>query len=236
MRRLRFYCENLGKESILDETESHHLSRVLRLQEGDAVEVFDGKGTLAQGVIKRIDRRHVLLQITQVHQTTSPQSGRLILAVSYAKGQRFDWMVEKCTELGANHIAAIQFERTVKLGKENAIDRLKKISLAAAKQCGRLFLPELSGPAGFVQTLSNLRQLFPDASVICGDPDGSPISAIKSEIVKRDIIVLIGPEGGFAPDEIEKIAAEEINRVSVHENILRVETAALAFCSILKSL
>ena len=137
MRAIRFYCETIEQLSILDPVESNHLSRVLRLPPGAPVELFDGQGTLAKGIVEQVHRNEVTIRTIEITQCPPASTGNIILAVSFAKGQRFDWLVEKCTELGANHIAAVQFERTVKLGSAASLQRLSKITIAAAKQCGR---------------------------------------------------------------------------------------------------
>lgn len=234
MRRLRFYCAQIDSISVLDDVESHHLSRVLRLNAGDSVELFDGCGTQAEGTVQTPDKRRAVIRATQITRTTPPESGRLILAVSYAKGQRFDWLVEKCTELGADHIAAVQFDRTVKLGKERAVERLNKIALAAVKQCGRLFMPELSGPKLLQKTITELKSRYPNACFCCGDPQGTSPAAFLADCKDRDVVVLVGPEGGFSPDESDWISSQNIDRVSIHPNILRVETAAAALCAVIR--
>ena len=144
---MRFFCESIQTESVLDPVESHHLCRVLRAQKGTAIELFDGKGTLAEGIVERTDKKNALIRTLTITQTPPPTSDRVILAVSFAKGQRFDWLVEKCTELGADHIAAVHFKRSVKLGKDTAMKRYRKIAVTAAKQSGRLFLPAIVAPA-----------------------------------------------------------------------------------------
>lgn len=234
MRRVRFFCEKIDSVSVLDEVESHHLSKVLRLETGSRVELFDGRGTLAQGIVRKADRRQSTVETQQITCAPRPESGRLILAVSYAKGQRFDWLVEKCTELGADHIAAVQYDRTVKLGSESAVERLGKIALAAVKQCGRLFVPELSGPKPLQKTITELKSRYPNSCFCCGDPQGSSPAAFIANCKDRDIVVLVGPEGGFSADEYDWILSENIERVSIHPNILRVETAAAAFCAVIR--
>lgn len=233
MRQPRFYCEQINSLSVLDEEQSHHLSRVLRLEAGAIIELFDGCGTLARGTVERIERRKVVIRAFDIQQHSKPQSGRLILAVSYAKGQRFDWMVEKCTELGVDHVVAVQFERTVKLGSENAVARLQKLSISASKQSGRLFLPDISGPLQVRDTLRLLKEQYPDALRCCGDVQGRPLK--PEDTAGRDLVVLIGPEGGPTADELEWIRSENIERVTINENILRVETAAVAFCALAKA-
>jgi 16S rRNA (uracil1498-N3)-methyltransferase len=234
MRKLRFFCESIAGESVLDPSESNHLSRVLRVQTGTAVELFDGKGTLAEGIVEHSNRKQVVIRVQIIHPPAqSAESGRVILAVSFAKGQRFDWLVEKCTELGADHIAAVVFERTVKLGKDTSLLRLEKIALAAAKQCGRLWLPVLSGPARFKETLDTLVYAYPRAALFFGDPQGQPLGRIPPVFPKGDVIVLVGPEGGFTDAEIQGLGTAGALPVCLNPNVLRVETAATAFCAAL---
>ena len=230
MRTLRFYCERLdGDRALLDSTQSHHLSHVLRLEVGQIVQVFDGNGLLADAKIEQIGRNQVLLHVVEITHLPPKTSGRVILAVSIAKGERFDWMIEKCTELGVDHIAAVQCDRTVKMGKSSALERYKKIVLAAAKQCGRAFLPTLSGPAALNRTLDSLRAVYPEAVLLYGDADGVSLDSVSGSAAGKDTIVCIGPEGGFSASELAFLASSNACAVSANPNILRIETAAIAF-------
>ena len=232
---MRFFCESIETESVLDPVESHHLCRVLRAQKGTPVELFDGKGTLAEGSVDRIDKKHTLIRTRTITRTAPPASGRVILAVSFAKGQRFDWLVEKCTELGVDHIAAVQFDRTVKLGKDTAMERYRKISITAAKQSRRLFLPAITGPAKFQPTLDLLTRQYPQSRLLYGEPDGVSLSEQPDSSPNPDSIILIGPEGGLTGDETHLLSEAGATGVSINRNILRIETAATAFCAILCS-
>jgi 16S rRNA (uracil1498-N3)-methyltransferase len=232
---MRFFCECIETESVLDPVESHHLCRVLRAQKGTPVELFDGKGTLAEGIVDRIDKKHTLIRTQTIIRTAPPACGRVILAVSFAKGQRFDWLVEKCTELGVDHIAAVQFDRTVKLGKDTAMERYRKISVTAAKQSRRLFLPAITGPAKFQATLDLLTSQYPQNRLLYGEPDSAALSVQPDSHPTPDCIVLIGPEGGLTEDEKHLLSTAGAAGVSINKNILRIETAATAFCAILCS-
>lgn len=232
MRTLRFYCETLdGDRAVLDSVQSHHLSHVLRLEAGQGVEVFDGQGLLADAQVEQVGRKQVVLRLVKKTLVAAKTSGRVILAVSIAKGERFDWMIEKCTELGVDHIAAVQCERTVKMGKSSAVERYKKIALAAAKQCGRVYLPALSGPDTLKRTLDSLCARYPGAAVLYGDVDGVSLDSVSDTAAGRDIVVCIGPEGGFSDSERELLAASTVRPVSANSNILRIETAAIAFAA-----
>jgi len=230
---MRFFCESINTESVLDPVESHHLCRVLRAQKGTPVELFDGNGTLAEGTVERIDKKYALIRCQTITQTPAAASGRIAIAVSFAKGQRFDWLVEKCTELGADHIAAVQFDRTVKLGNDTAMERYRKISVTAAKQSKRLFLPVVSGPAKLQATLNSLRNQYPDSQILYGEPDSPFLIEHPSIHENRDRIVIVGPEGGLTENEKHQLDQAGVMGVSISRNILRIETAAVAFSSIL---
>lgn len=232
---MRFFCESIETESVLDPVESNHLCRVLRAQKGTPVELFDGKGTLAEGVVDRIDKKHTLVRSETITRTAPPASDRVVLAVSFAKGQRFDWLVEKCTELGVDHIAAVQFDRTVKLGKDTAMERYRKISVTAAKQSGRLFLPEITGPAKLQATLDTLTSQYPQSRLLYGEPDGAALPEHPDTRQTSDCIILVGPEGGLTEGEKHLLSKAGATGVSINRNILRIETAAMAFCAIFGS-
>lgn len=233
MRKVRFYCEQIEPLSTLNAVESNHLTRVLRLTEGAPIELFDGCGTLAEGIVETVNRKKTTVRTNRIEQTAPPQTGRIILAVSYAKGQRFDWMVEKCTELGVDHIAAVQFERTVKQGKASGLERLEKIALSAAKQCMRLNLPKLSGPGKLKETVEQLKADYPRAILISGHPNGQPIESINTDGAPSDTIVFIGPEGGFTDVEQQYFNTLNAAAICINPNVLRIETAAIAFCTLL---
>ena len=228
---MRFYCKSIDTESFLDPVESSHLCRVMRAKKGTQIELFDGRGMLAEGVVERVDKKRTVVRAQKIIRTPAAMTGRIILAVSFAKGQRFDWLVEKCTELGVDHIAAAQLERTVKLSKNTALERYLKISIAAAKQSKRLFLPKISGPEKFPETLDSLTDQYPQSVLVYGDLEGIPFSDISAINDGQDCIIVIGPEGGLSENELALLASKDFSGVMINRNILRIETAAVAFCT-----
>lgn len=235
MKQVRFYCESIREGLVrLTPDQAHHLVNVLRLTVGGRVELFDGKGTVAQAVIKDIAHKAVTLQVEQIRTESARTTGRVIIAASIAKAQRFDWLVTKCTELGVDHIAAVIFERTVKLAKGiSSSDRFNNLTIAAAKQCGRIFLPKITGPADLQQTLSLLKNDYPDARLILGDADPKIRSATKIEHNDKDIVAFVGPEGGLTEEELNLLKSAGASAVRLTDTTLRIETAALAFAAIL---
>ena len=130
----RFYCESINQpQTVLTGTEAHHIHSVLRLGSGDIVELFDGHGALAKAAVAELSSKQVMLQIKEV--ITHPASKRpaIIIAASVAKGERFDYLLAKCTELGVDRIIPVIFERTVKQPKNpKIVDRWHNITIAAA--------------------------------------------------------------------------------------------------------
>ena len=239
MRYIRCYCPTLALGPVSpDLAESHHLIHVLRLKPGTEVEVFDGRGRTGPAVVTEIRKKTVILDVKEI-QTYPSLKPTLILAMSLAKGGRFEVAVEKCTELGADCLCAVQFDRTVKLGKQDSLHRYERITVAAAKQSGRNWLPRLLGPAPLDQTITTLESLYPNALRVYGGfgPNAISWNKIAASFVKeRDLICMIGPEGGFTDREIDLFAAKNFREISINPNILRTETAAVAFASLLGTL
>ncbi len=235
MKQARFYCESIREGLVrLTPDEAHHLVNVLRLTVGGHVELFDGNGTLAQAIITDITHKAVTLQIEKIHNEPARTSCRIIIAASVAKGQRFDWLITKCTELGVDHIAAVLFERTVKLAKGiSTSERYNKLTIAAAKQCGRIFLPKITGPADLQQTLALLKNDYPDARLIFGALNSQAESVVELAHDGKDIIAFVGPEGGLTQEEMSLLKSAAACQVQLTDTTLRIETAAVAFAAIL---
>ncbi|KAL6494633.1 hypothetical protein OROGR_031433 [Orobanche gracilis] len=139
----RFFSETLptfkGGVVRVQGDEFWHMTRVLRLGIKDRVELFNGKGGLVEGIIEKIDRTWVDFEALENPKLVSPQTAQwhIFAAFSTLKGGRADWMVEKCTELGASSVTPLLSERSNSIS-ENRVDRLQRVILAAAKQCQRL--------------------------------------------------------------------------------------------------
>ncbi len=231
----RFYHKELRKGVIeLDDSEAHHLIHVLRLQAGDRVELFDGAGGLAEATVADVGRKTAAVEILNIEHTDPRSTGRVIIATSSAKGQRFDWLTTKCTELGVDELAVILFERTVKQPHGPAgMERYRKLTISAAKQCGRLFLPRLSGPAGLAETVKDLTVRYRQAQMIFGGFGEGSAGIRQCCRADADTIAFVGPEGGMTDAEEHLLTEHGAMPVRINANILRVETAAITFAAIL---
>ena len=170
MRISRFYCSTIPQNTVrIDGEQFRHLVKVLRLVAGDEVELFNGVGLTASAVITEINKASVQLKIRQI-QTQKPRgTGRIVIAVSVAKGSRFDWLISKCTELGVDRIVPVIFERTVKLAKgSQANERYNKLAIEAAKQCGRIFLPKIDETCFLAECVGKLKEDYPNGLMLFG--------------------------------------------------------------------
>jgi len=235
LKQARFYCKSIKTGLVeLSPDQAHHLANVLRLVAGDNVELFDGRGTVAQASITEIKRKIVKLDVQDIQIRPTRTTGRVVIAASVPKGHRLDLLVTKSTELGVDHIAMVAFERTVKLAKGSSVlARYNKLALAATKQCGRIFLPKITGPNDVQQTLALLKKDYPDAHLIFGALNPQVESIVELARDGKDIVALIGPEGGLTHEEENLLKSAGASEVRLTDTTLRIETAAVAFAAIL---
>jgi len=233
MRTARFFCDtiNQGTGTILADTQFRHLTKVLRLKIGDPVELFDGNGALAQAIIEKIEKSQAVLAVKNIENYPKPTQQRIIIASSIAKGERFELLVAKCTELGVDRIAPVIFERTIKQALQP--HRLQTIAVESTKQCQRLFLPLIDSPTGLPQAIEKLQSDYPNAKIIFGSLAENAESVINLDFGSNDTIAFIGPEGGLT--EIEENTLKKINArpVRLTDTVLRIETAAITFAAVL---
>jgi len=217
-----------GHTAVLTGDEARHLSRVMRAKPGDRLTLFDGAGHSWPATISSIDRNRVELTLGEVVSEPTSTNRAVTLAVALPKGDRQKWLIEKLTELGVTRLIPLRCTRSVAEPTATALDRMRRGVIEACKQCGRSRLLEIA-PSQSLTTLlasktgTNLRLLT--------DPEGMPFATIDAD-GSSDLLVLIGPEGGFTPDEITAAKAAGFIRVSLSRQILRIETAAIALAAI----
>ena len=238
MEKRRFYCEVIIKPVCeLSGTEARHAVSVLRLKQGDQVEIFDGRGEFARAIIKDISDKKVILEILNIQVVEQSKNQRIIIAVSIAKGERFDWLIEKCTEFGIDRICPVLFERTVKFATgTQTIQRWHNLSISAAKQSGLNFLPLIDNPAPLSDILKKFKMDYPSSDLLLGQPDMNAVSIMKFSLSEKDVIALIGPEGGLNASEQQFCFEGGAISVKITDSVLRVETAAISFASILATM
>lgn len=232
MQKHRFHASKSqisDSQVVLDADEAHHLSRVLRLGEGDRVFVFDGEGNEWECEIARVGKREADLTILCQLNNDVESPLRLTLAQALVKGDKFDWIVQKATELGVTRIVPLITDHTdvrrVEERAEQKLERWRRISLEALKQCGRRRLVEITEPISFVG-FCNVAEAV---SLIFSERGGKMLREIAPNVHSPASLTLcVASEGGWSDAELE--AAEAHNFLPVHlgQRILRTETAAIA--------
>lgn len=226
----RFYISSTlhsGLEVVLDGTEFHHLAHVMRLKENETVDLVNGQGVLAKAQIRQISKKQAHLIIDTCYQEQRPNKEK-ILAQAIPRINRLDLIIEKGTELGATHFwlfPGMHSER--KQITDHQIERLQAMSIAAMKQCGSLFLPTIE----IKPTLTAWKALSFPAYFGDLDKDAPPFLSLLNP--NESVLFFVGPESGFAEQEIEKLIEIGAKGVKLHENILRTETAALVALSLM---
>jgi len=185
----------------------HHLLRVLRLRDGESVTITDGAGGWRPCVVAGSG-----LEPTGGVRSVPRTRPELTIAVAPPKGDRLEWLVVKCTEVGIDRIVLLDAERSVVRWKGDRaakqLDRLGKLVVEASMQSRRVWLPTIEGPVSSADVLK---------SAVASEPGGRSVTS-------SDVIVAVGPEGGWSPAEL----ATASDTVSLGANVLRVETAAVA--------
>ncbi|MBI5865662.1 MAG: 16S rRNA (uracil(1498)-N(3))-methyltransferase [Planctomycetes bacterium] len=237
-----FWCEAVKVGEVeLDAEESRHARQSLRLNAGDSVTLLDGKGGVGRGVLAddrsvepRRSRANLRVRVESLVAVTQPEP-RLTLLVAACKGERLDWMIEKCTELGVPAIWLTEFERSVAQPGAGRVDRLSRLARQACKQCRRAWLPDIRSGAALDANLAALAR-EPSTLLVTAHPEtgiprfGEVLQDHRSRV--HAVAVVIGPEGGLSLAEIERLRASGRGLVRLSANILRVETAAVAAASI----
>lgn len=220
-----FYVETYLPSSDqleLDEDTSRHVVQVLRMQEGEQLHLTDGKGNLLKASIIHAHKKHARVQVLQREQQPAPAQ-RLAIGISLLKNaSRFEWFLEKATEIGVTEIFPLICTRTEK--ERFRFDRMKGILVSAILQSQQCWLPVLHEPAELDQLLAK------DTLAGYTDKFIAHCLAEKQRIplpVSADAAILIGPEGDFTAEEIEAALGRQFVAVSLGNNRLRTETAGM---------
>ncbi len=213
--------------AVLVGDEAKHLARVLRAKVGDAVTLFDGRGTAWPARVVSIGRDEVDLEAAAPLAAPIHGGPLVTLAVALPKGERQKWLVEKLTELGAGKLVPLVTERGVAEPTPSAIERLERGVIEACKQCGRNTLMEIDSP----MTVAEVVAARPVGAVgVVTDPAGGPLDLAACESA-AEVIALVGPEGGFSESELAVADEAGWRRVVLGPHVLRVETAAVAIAA-----
>ena len=238
MRLTRVYVDtpvNTGKRLVVEGSAANHITRVLRLRNGDALTVFDGSGAEFGARIEEFRKDAVIVCVDEQRTVDRESPLSLTLAQGISRGERMDWIIQKATELGATRIVPVFTQRSVvRLDDKQAERKLqhwRAITIAACEQCGRNRLPELVTPVDFFGVLPET--FTPNSTRLLL----SPHAELRIDDLRElhgGVTVLIGPEGGLDDVEQEAAMAAGFKSVRMGPRVLRTETAAIAALTILQ--
>lgn len=221
-----------AQEAALAPEQAHYLRQVMRLTAGDEVLAFNGRdGEWLAALSARGKRDAALRPVKQIR--PQPETFGPTYAFAPLKQARLDYMVQKAVEMGASRLSPVLTQFT-QVNRMN-MDRMRANAIEAAEQCGILALPAIDEPIAFQKWLTSFP---PENKIVFCDEDGaekSPTEELRGASA-RELVVLIGPEGGFSEDERRSLLAREnVIRLSLGPRILRADTAAVAALALVQS-
>ncbi len=246
MTRRRFYAKPeafaADTSSVrLSAEETRHARDVLRLERGEEVCVFDGEGQEYRCSIAQLNRDSVKVDVLDHVEPARPESLLdLMLGVALLKGEKFDLVVQKATELGATRFIPILTNRAdVRIRSDDdakrKLMRWQRIVLEATKQCGRARLMKIDAPVAFAELIERAEQ-GDELRLMFAEREGSPLSEVLKdlELMPAKAIALIGPEGGWTDGEIDEANKNGWRIVMLGGRVLRAETAAIVAVTLLQ--
>ena len=241
MRRFYVMSDTLSCEPVLlDQEESHHLFRVLRLKEGDEIELFDGTGALYTGIIDRIDKQVIVNPVSQIKAPAEEDKGSLIVCQGDLKGGKMDFLVEKCTELGVDRFIPFSAGRSQgRLDESRRIQRLQRrmsIVKKACKQSGRLRFMQVDLDMSYDELLDTDFSSSHRKFILWEKAGDLTLAEAIGGQNDDHVCLMIGPEGGFSDEEVSQAQKSGWQAVSLGDLILRAETATISAVAIANNL
>ena len=215
---------------LLDPAPSNHLLRVLRLRPHAPVVLFDGRGGEWDGELVGNDGKRALIELKCHRPSTHPSPLKTTLAIGVSRGERMDWVVQKCTELGVERIQPLRTERVeVRLAADRWArkrDHWQQVAVSACEQSGRDRVPQIDA----IEALSDWLPKAEAELKLALHPGGSAWPALAPR--PESVVLLCGPEGGFSSSEVEQMGVAGFQVCGLGPRVLRTETAPVAGLSV----
>jgi len=237
----RFYIDKKAIDSgtiTISGSEARHIGKVLRLREHDSITLFDGNGTIYNGTIIRKDHKQVQVRIERESSGHDQQEANIVLGQALTKGSKMDLIVQKSTELGVSRIIPFSSARTImRYDEKQAAGRVshwQRIALASAKQSGRRRVPAVANITDFDRFVAG--DLPGYLKIILWEEENAVRlrQVLKQSVSLNPVIFLVGPEGGFAPDEVARAREQGFIPASLGDTVLRTETVSSAVLSVIR--
>jgi 16S rRNA (uracil1498-N3)-methyltransferase len=236
----RVYAPALTPDSTsleLPEDEADHLARVLRVRPGHAVHVFNGQGLEREAFVTRVAKRTVAVDVGVAVAASDECRVRVTLAQALLKGDKLDDLIRDATMLGVIAIQPVLTARTdvpaAAFSHGGRVERWQRIAVSSVKQCGRAVVPDVYPPISLAECLARDRS---DVRVLLSEPaagQGSGLEALRARTAVSSALVLVGPEGGWAPEEVDAAARAGAIAVTLGRRTLRADATALVALSVL---
>ncbi|SHI64038.1 16S rRNA (uracil1498-N3)-methyltransferase [Tangfeifania diversioriginum] len=222
-----FYISDISGDSVtLGETESKHAVKVLRMREGDRLELIDGKGGFYEAEISNPHPKKCVLSILKTQKLARRKNYRLHIAIAPTKNiARFEWFLEKATEIGIDEITPLLSAHSER--KAVKFNRLEKILVSAMKQSQKAFLPKLNDMVPFNEIIKNCTENEKFIAHCYKDKKPHLKNLLEKE---NDILIMIGPEGDFSEEEVATAKENGFSEISLGDERLRTETAGIVAC------
>lgn len=214
----------------LDGPEAHHLLHVMRAAVGQEVTLFDGSGAEFTTEVTACGRASVDFKILERREVDRELPFPLVVGVSLPKGDRQRWLAEKLTELGTTALVPLVTERGVAEPNDNAVERLRRSVVEAAKQCGRNRLMRIAAPQAWNDWVRSDKSNSDNRRLVA-HPGGQRLAELNL-VSPQPPMLAIGPEGGLTDAEVSAAVAAGWQTVDLGPRILRVETAAVALAAV----
>jgi 16S rRNA (uracil1498-N3)-methyltransferase len=222
-----FYCRDIaGDIYTLSEEESKHAVRVLRLAEGDSIDITDGKGNLFHCIVIKANPKRCEVSVNNPPVTSIRSPFRIHIGIAPTKNiERFEWFLEKATEIGVDVITPVFCRHSERAVLKPA--RLEKVMVSAMKQSLKTVLPVLNEPVSFTEIVRSATEKEKFIAY-CETGEESLLSKVYKP--PEDVTILIGPEGDFSPEEVVLARENGFVPVSLGPSRLRTETAGVVAC------
>ena len=230
-----YYLPSLGPEGqtvILEREEWHHCLHVMRMRPGDHLILCDGKGNCMEGMIRTAESKEGKIELLRdlSEQFKNPRSYRVGIGMAPTKNiDRTEFAVEKLVEIGVDQIYFLDCDHNERTRLR--MDRLQKIAIAAAKQSRKTNFTQMFDMTAPAKCIETFKQEYPGNQMMVCHLDEESKSISENYSRNSDVLLLIGPEGGFSKNELEEMARQNLRSVHLGPFRLRVETAAIVACA-----
>lgn len=237
----RFYVENIGTTPsylIIKGDQARHIRTVLRLKVSDSIILFDGKGSEYNAAITELHPGFVKVQIIERITPIDESPLKITMGQGIMKFKKMDLIVQKATELGITSIIPFISSRAIPKRKGDLgmrkVERWRNIAIESLKQCGRAVPPYIGDIVSFDDLLRQSTEVPLKLIFWENAQRGKLPEILRSHSKTKEVIALIGPEGGFTQREVDRAQAHKFIPVKAGDRLLRAETAAIAFMSIIQ--